>query len=204
MRRAFLLWLLLFAAYAATLGLDAFGESDYGGDEPHYLLAAESLVEDGDLDVKRRVRRARLRRLLPVRARPARRGDRGPAARAARRRLPAADRAGVRDRRRAGRGAVPGAIAALACALAYLLALRVVPDPWALRRGAGRRPLALRSSPTARAVYPELTAGGGARRRRAAGAARLEERVRGATRSAASRCSAPCRGSARSSCRRGS
>src|SRR5918995_5025564 len=52
MRRTLALWLLLFGVYAATLGLDAFGASDYGGDEPHYLLAAESLVEDGDLDVK--------------------------------------------------------------------------------------------------------------------------------------------------------
>ena len=51
MRRAAALWLLLFAAYAATLGLHAFGSSEYGGDEPHYLLAAESLVSDGDIDV---------------------------------------------------------------------------------------------------------------------------------------------------------
>src|ERR687896_46306 len=49
--RTAVLWLVLFAAYAATLGLDAFDDSDYGGDEPHYLLAAESLIEDGDLDV---------------------------------------------------------------------------------------------------------------------------------------------------------
>ena len=49
--RAALLWLLLFATYAATLPLDAFLASDYGGDEPHYLLAAASLVQDGDLDV---------------------------------------------------------------------------------------------------------------------------------------------------------
>ena len=51
MRRTLALWLLLFAAYAATLGLSAFGASDYGGDEPHYLLAAESIVEDGNVDV---------------------------------------------------------------------------------------------------------------------------------------------------------
>ena len=51
MRRALALWLLLFAAYAATLGLSAFGSSEYAGDEPHYLLAAKSIVEDGDVDV---------------------------------------------------------------------------------------------------------------------------------------------------------
>src|SRR5215213_844813 len=51
MRRTLALWLLLFGVYAGTIGLDAFARSDYGGDEPHYLLAAESLVEDGDVDV---------------------------------------------------------------------------------------------------------------------------------------------------------
>ena len=48
----FALWLLLFAAYAATLGLHASGDSDYAGDEPHYLLAAKSVVDDGDVDVR--------------------------------------------------------------------------------------------------------------------------------------------------------
>src|SRR5688572_15897792 len=52
MRRTLALWLLLFGVYAATLGLDAFADSDYGGDEPHYLLAAESLRDDGDVDVR--------------------------------------------------------------------------------------------------------------------------------------------------------
>ncbi|MDQ3851143.1 MAG: hypothetical protein M3296_11090, partial [Actinomycetota bacterium] len=52
MRRAVALWLVLFAAYAATLGLPAFGTSQYGGDEPHYLLTAESIVTDGDVDLR--------------------------------------------------------------------------------------------------------------------------------------------------------
>src|SRR3954467_1575170 len=46
MRRALALWLLLFGVYAATLKLD-----DYSCDEPHYLLAVESLAHDGDVDV---------------------------------------------------------------------------------------------------------------------------------------------------------
>ena len=44
MRRTALVWLVLFAAYLATLGLHAFGSAEYAGDEPHYLLAAKSLV----------------------------------------------------------------------------------------------------------------------------------------------------------------
>src|ERR687895_1375117 len=52
MRRAASLGLLLFAAYAGTLGIDSFADSDYGGDEPHYLLAAESLVSDSDVDLR--------------------------------------------------------------------------------------------------------------------------------------------------------
>jgi hypothetical protein len=49
--RGLLLWAVLFGAYAATLGVDAVGSSDYGGDEPRHLLTAESLVSDGDLDL---------------------------------------------------------------------------------------------------------------------------------------------------------
>ncbi len=73
MRRTLALWLLLFGVYASTLGFDAFGESEYAGDEPHYLLAAESLVEDGDVDVRDEFAQRQYARLLPLRPRPARR-----------------------------------------------------------------------------------------------------------------------------------
>ncbi|MDP1849202.1 MAG: hypothetical protein Q8K79_15535 [Solirubrobacteraceae bacterium] len=52
MLRAAALWLVLFAAYAATIGLPAFGSSQFAGDEPHYLLTAESIVSDRDLDLR--------------------------------------------------------------------------------------------------------------------------------------------------------
>ena len=50
--RSIALWLVFFGIYAATLGLHSFDASDYGGDEPHYLLTAKSLIDDGDFDVR--------------------------------------------------------------------------------------------------------------------------------------------------------
>jgi hypothetical protein len=50
--RALALWAVLFAAYAATLGINAVGRSDYGADEPRYLLLAESIVSDRDFDLR--------------------------------------------------------------------------------------------------------------------------------------------------------
>jgi hypothetical protein len=151
------LWLVLFAAYASTLGLDAFGASDYGGDEPHYLLTAKSLVDDGDFDVRNQRFNRDWEEFYPERL----------------------DRHGELTEGRAhephgagfpamiapafalgGAKAVElflAAIAALGGVLAYLLALRVVPDPWAL--GAT---LAVTLSPPflayGSAVYPELAA----------------------------------------------
>jgi hypothetical protein len=158
MRRTLALWLFLFGVYAATIGLDAFGDSDYGGDEPHHLLAAESLVEDGDVDVKDQYAERAYADFYPYEL----------------------DRHGRETERRLnephGIGfpllvlpayAVGGAhgvelflaaVAALALALAYRLALRVVPDPWAI--GAA---LAVGLSPPflayGTAVYAELSAG---------------------------------------------
>jgi hypothetical protein len=130
-RRAAAVGLVLFAAYAATLGLDAFGASDYGGDEPHYLLAAKSVIDDGDLDVRDEYRDRSFAGFYPHEL----------------------DRHGVETGGRLhephGAGlplliapahALGGEIGvelflagllALAGALAYGLARRVAPDPWA-------------------------------------------------------------------------
>ena len=102
----------------------------------------------------------------------------------------------------AGREDGYAVVAALALALAYRLALRVVPDPWAIGAAAalGLSPplLAYDTRLHGRARRRRRT-----RRRRAAGrAARYATRT-GATRSAASRCSARCRGWESSSCRPG-
>jgi hypothetical protein len=52
MRRTLALCLVLFGAYAATLGIEQSKNQLYAGDEPHYLLAAESIVSDGDVDLR--------------------------------------------------------------------------------------------------------------------------------------------------------
>jgi hypothetical protein len=157
MRRTLALWLLLFGVYAATLGLHSFGRSDYGGDEPHYLLAAESLVEDGDVDVLDEYAARQYADFYPYQLSRHGRETEG--------RLnephgigfplliaPAYAVAGVK-----GVELFLAAVAAIALVLAYRLALRVVPDPWAL--GAA---LAVGLSPPllayGTAVYPELAA----------------------------------------------
>ncbi len=45
------LWIVLLAAYAATLNVPARPGLDYAGSEPHHLLAAESIVSDRDVDL---------------------------------------------------------------------------------------------------------------------------------------------------------
>ena len=133
MRRTFALWLLLFGVYAATLGLDAVGDSDYAGHERQYLMAVESLVDDRDVDVD---------------AEYAERGVGFPLL------LVPAWLVG-------GEVAIElflAAIAALAVALGYRLARYVVPDPWALG-AAGAVGLSPPFLAYGSAVYPELSAG---------------------------------------------
>ena len=50
LRRGLALWLVLFGAYCATLGLGS-GER-YAPREAHALLTAESIVSDGDVDLR--------------------------------------------------------------------------------------------------------------------------------------------------------
>lgn len=158
MRRAIVLWLVLFAAYAATIGLPAFGDSQYGGDEPHYLLTAESIVSDHDLDVRDEYATKAYRDWYPYLLERRGRLTKGQA------------------NEPTGAGfalfiapayAVGGplavqlwlaAIAALAFVLAAALARRIVPEPWAsgAALACGLSPPALAYATT---VTPELTAG---------------------------------------------
>ena len=132
MRRTLALWLLLFGVYAATVGLDAFGTSDYGGDEPHYLLAAESIVQDGDVDVLDEYASRAYSEFYPYTLRPHGEETEG--------RLNEPHGVGfplliAPAYALGGAKAVEiflAAIAALGVALAYRLALRVAPDPWAI------------------------------------------------------------------------
>jgi len=157
-RRAAALWLVLFAAYAATIGLPAFGTSQFGGDEPHYLLTAESIVSDHDIDLRDEFATRAYRDWYPYVLERHGRLTNGQ----------------VDEPHGAGFAlviapayAVGGplavqlllaAIAALAFMLAALLARWVVPEPWAsgAALACGLSPPALAS---ATAVMPELTAG---------------------------------------------
>jgi hypothetical protein len=166
MRRTLALWLLLFGVYAATLGLDAFADSDYGGDEPHYLLAAESLRAGADVDVRDEYRARAFEDFYPYEL------DRHGKATEGHLHephgiglplliLPAYLGGEAVDGGAGGAFGVElfmAAIAALALALAYRLALHVVPDPWALGAAAvaGLSPPLLAYGS---AVYPELVAG---------------------------------------------
>ena len=181
--RAAAVWAVLFAVYAATIGLHAFGRSDYAGDEPHYLLTAKSLTDDGDIDLVNQYRSRAYSGFYPYTLDPHGTLTEGRLHEPHGLGFPALIAPAYAVGGAKGVELLLAAIAALAIALAYRLALHVVPDPWAL--GAA---LAVGLSPPmlaySSAVYPELTAAAAL-----AGAALLALRVaERATRPAAVGC----------------
>src|SRR3954454_12046191 len=52
LRHGLALWLVLFAAYAATIGVHAQDTSRFTVAEAHNLLTAESIASDGDFDLR--------------------------------------------------------------------------------------------------------------------------------------------------------
>ncbi len=161
--------------YAATIGLDAFGSSEYAGLEPHHLIAAESIVRDGDLDVRDEYSQRAYGDFYPyeLQRRGGLTGGRLNEPQSIGLSLLIAPAWAVGGPRAAE--ALLAALAALAIALAYLLALRVVPDPWAVGAALAcglSAPVVANST----AIYPELTAGA-ALAGAALLAARLDERV---------------------------
>ena len=132
MRRAAAIWLLLFAVYASTLGLDAFGKADYAGDEPHYLLAAQSIAADRSLDVEDDYRARTYERFYPYALERQGRETEGRLHEPNGVGFPLLIAPAYAIGGEAGVELLLAALAALALALAYRLALRVAPDPWAL------------------------------------------------------------------------
>jgi hypothetical protein len=156
--RALALWAVLFAAYAATLGIDAVATSQYGGDEPRYLLVAESIVSDGDIDLTDEFATGAYADFHTGTLRP--QGEvvlgRTVEPQGAGFALLIAPAYAL-----GGAKAVEiflAAIAALGFALAAMVARRMVPEPWASGGAllAGVSPPALAH---ATAVYPEAAAG---------------------------------------------
>jgi hypothetical protein len=151
-------WIVLFAAYAATIGLPAFGSSQFGGDEPHYLLTAESIVSDHDLDLRDEYAARAYRDWYPYVLERHGRLTNGQANEPHGAGFPLFIAPAYAIGGPLAVQLLMAAIAALAFTLAARLARRVVPEPWASAAA-----LACGLSPPAlaygTAVTPELTAG---------------------------------------------
>ena len=166
------MWTVLFAVYVATLGIPAFQGADVGGDEPHHLLTAESIVIDGDIDLRNQYAEQAYLRFYPYLLEP-----RGVLTQGRRHEPTGAGFPLVIAPAYAVGGALGAelllaAISALAFVLAAALARRVVPEPWAsgAALACGLSPPALAYST---AVLPEMAGGA-----LLAGAALLALRVR--------------------------
>jgi hypothetical protein len=121
---------VLTAAYVSTLGMDSVPGHDYAGDEPHYLLAARSLADQRNIDVSDEYRAKAYRDFDTAPPKPLgvlREGARYEPHSIGLPMLAAPFYA------LGGAKAVECLIAALlaaALACSYLLARRIVPDPW--------------------------------------------------------------------------
>src|SRR3954471_14912101 len=71
MARSAVLWLVLFAVYASTLGLKAGPHGEYGPGEARRLMLAESIVSDGDVDLTDEYRTRAYANFYDGRLRPA-------------------------------------------------------------------------------------------------------------------------------------
>ena len=156
-RRSAALWLVLFAVYAATIGLRAFDGSDYAGDEPHHLLTAKSLVDDGSIDLTDEYQAGSYRSFYPRVLDPHGLLTRGRLDEPHGLGFPLVIAPAYWIGGSHGVEVLLAALTAFALLFAYRLALRVVPDPWALGAtlAVGLSPPVLAYST---AVYPETAA----------------------------------------------
>ncbi|MEY2513901.1 MAG: hypothetical protein QOJ89_1259 [bacterium] len=156
-RRTAAVWFVLFAAYAATIGLHAFGSTQYGGDEPHHLLTAESIVSDQDVDLRDEYATRAYRAWYPYVLERHGRLTNGQANEPHGIGFPVLIAPAYAVGGPLAVQLLVAAIAALAFTLGGAIARRVVPEPWASAAtlGCGLSPPALAYSTT---VTPELTA----------------------------------------------
>lgn len=158
MRRVAAIGCALLVVYGAAMPLNSLGDSSYSGDEPHYLLAAQSLAEDRNLDVLDELRARSWQRWQDGYVEPQGNLTRGRLNEPHSPGLPllAAPVFGLFGP--AAVNLLVVVLAALGGAIAYRLALRVVPDPWATfaaLAGGVSPPLFVYGS----AVYPDAIAG---------------------------------------------
>ena len=117
--------------YAATLGVHAFDSARFGGDEPHYLLTARSIIQDGDVDLANQYAQRQYSGFYPYRLDPHGHATNG--------RLNEPHGVGLAlliapvyaAFGPTGVQLELAALAALGFVLAIALARRLVPEPWA-------------------------------------------------------------------------
>jgi len=69
-RRAIVIWLVLFAAYAATMPLSSVPGDRYSSGEARVLLTTKSIVDDGDIDLRNQFRERQWRQFTSRPLRP--------------------------------------------------------------------------------------------------------------------------------------